>query len=364
MLLSTTVAISLVQLEAVADHADDSAAFAHLPLEYQGPDPTAGYYLAPGPYPVTDTQPPIDGLPADRPPRAILAETPLDVVDPLYDLPPPAAGLVDPLVLRGRRVTDHKEGFFQKASVVLTWLDRRSSEGFGITEVDLYAVFAVPAPHRDWPLLITPAFDVRWLDGPQAPDLPPRLYETFLDFMWLPRLSERWMGILSIAPSYYGDFEVDTSEAWRLTGKGLARFDWFPDRLQLLFGVLYLNRQDVRLLPAGGLIWTPREDRRYEIVFPRPKLAHRIDWGERFEDWLYLGSEFGGNSYAFFDGTVTDIVTLRDYRIYIGLERKLDGGAGFRLEVGYVLSRTAEFVSGLPDVKAKDTAHIRVGATF
>jgi hypothetical protein len=112
------------------------------------------------------------------------------------------------------------------------------------------------------------------------------------------------------------------------------------------------------------LIWIPRDERRYELVFPRPKLAHRIDCGPNFEDWIYLGAEFGGNSYAFLSGTVTDVVTLRDYRVYLGLERKLNGGAGFRLEIGYAFSRSAEFLSGFPNVNADDTAHVRAGATY
>jgi hypothetical protein len=298
-------------------------------------------------------QPPFESVPYAVAPEALPGPA---LPDAEFQLYPPTDGCGG--------ITDHKDGFFQKLSFAATWLDRGSAEGYGITELDLFAMFALPLPTREWPLLITPAFNVRYVDGPLAPDLPPRLYETYLDFMWLPRVSPRWTGILAVAPSLYSDFEVDDNSAWRLTGKGLARYDWVPERLQLLFGVLYLNRQDVRLLPAGGFIWTPSDGRRYELLFPRPKLAHRIDCGPYYEDWLYLGSEFGGNSWAFDRGGTSDIVTLRDFRIYLGLERKFDGGAGYRLEVGYVFSREAEFASGIPDVHAPDTAMLRAGATF
>jgi hypothetical protein len=231
-------------------------------------------------------------------------------------------------------------------------------------EIDTFVMFAVPLPTREWPLLISPTFNMRLIDGPVAPDLPARLYEGYVDFLWLPKFSPRWTGIFGVAPSYYGDFEVDAEEAFRLTGKALARFDW-TEQVQLMFGVLYLNRNDVRLLPAGGIIWMPSDSRRYELLFPKPKLAHRIMVGANFEDWLYLGGEFGGNTYAIERvGGATDFVTLRDIRTYVGLERKLNGGAGYRIEIGYVFARLAEYESATPDIEPDDTAILRGGITF
>ena len=117
------------------------------------------------------------------------------------------------------------------------------------------------------------------LNGPSNRDLPEQLREAYVDFTWLPRFTERWTGILGIAPSIYSDLETSVSDAFRLTGTALARYDLFPGRWQLVFGVLYLNRQDITWLPAGGLIWTPTPNVRYEMLFPQPKLSHRIGWG-------------------------------------------------------------------------------------
>jgi len=334
--------------------------FDHPPLQYLGPDPTANYYL-PGAMPPAATNAPL------------LSPAIHEFAQPshLYQYPPqlPEHELrqklsFDPDAVSAPHITPHKDGFFQKLCFTGTYIDRGSLDSYGVDELDLCATFAMPAPSRDWPLLITPAFNVRYLDGPLSPDLPPRLYETYLDFTWVPRVSPRWTGIIGVAPSFYSDFHIDENDAWRLTGKGLARYDWVPDRFQLIFGVLYLNREDVRLLPAGGIIWVPSPDKRYEVLFPRPKLAHRIDYGPGFEDWLYLGGEFGGNSWPVDLGGTTDTITLRDYRILLGLERKLNGGAGFRIEVGYVFSREIEFLSGLPTVEGDDTALVRGGVTY
>lgn len=351
------LAVVLFGVPSFAQNITPGSGFEHVPLMYQGPDPTASYFLptANG----YETQ--LARLPS---PSEVLPEM----------LPAANGGFVEypelqqywtesPPGMIGR-ISDRKDGFFQKIAFTGTYIDRGSLNSFGLNELDLSLSVAVPAPTREWPMLITPAFNVRYLDGPVTPMLPARLCETYVDFLWVPRLSERWTAIIGVAPSLYTDFEVDTSDAFRLTGKALARYDWIPEQVQVVFGVLYLNRNDIRLLPAGGVIWNPTHDRRYEFLFPRPKLAHRIDAGPGYEDWLYLGGEFGGNSFAYDRGGVVETVTLRDFRAMLGLERNFNGGAGYRIEIGYVFSRTAEFESGIPDITADDTALVRGGVIY
>ena len=265
----------------------------------------------------------------------------------------------------GPKLSNYKSGFFQKLSLQGTWLPRGHSDDLGITEVELFATFAIPCPTKEWPMLITPYYNQRLLEGPDSPDLPANLYETYVEFLWIPRLSERLVAILGVAPSVYSDFQTSDADGFRLTGKGLIRYDLVPERLQLLAGVLYLNRDDIRILPAGGLTWIPNDDVRYDLWFPRPKLAHRISFTPVSEDWLYVGGEFGGNSFSIQrDSGMQDKVTLRDIRFLVGWERKRNGGAGIRLEAGYVFSRSIEFASGTPDVHPDPTALLRAGIAF
>ena len=360
----TTMAVLLalaVAASAQAQQSASSAWFENPPLRYEGPDPTANYFLSPRVAWNQTQQDPVadwksygaEELPPLTAPNDNWSQMGETVADPFSQ-----DGFV------GGGVTEHKDGFFQKLGASETWIDRDGADDFGINEIDTFVTVAVPAPTREWPLLISPTFNTRLLNGPVTPDLPNQIYETYLDLLWVPRLSPRWTAIIGVAPSYYGDFEADDSNAFRMTGKGLARFDWSPT-VQVLFGVLYLNRNDVMLLPAGGIIWTPNDAKRYELLFPRPKLAHRITLGECYEDWIYLGGEFGGNTYAVATATgVDDFITLRDLRAYVGLERKLNGGAGYRLEAGYVFARVVEFESGIPDFEAKDAFMLRGGFTF
>ena len=78
--------------------------------------------------------------------------------------------LVDANALYEDCVTDTKDSFFQKLSFSVGWIDRNKADGYGVTEMDLFSTFAVPLPTRDWPLLLTPAFNLRHLDGPATID--------------------------------------------------------------------------------------------------------------------------------------------------------------------------------------------------
>ena len=91
----------------------------------------------------------------------------------------------------------------------------------------------------------------------------------------------------------------------------------------------------------------------------------RFNVGEGFEDWLFTTAEFGGNTWPIVrTGGVDDEVTYNDYRILVGFERKLDGGAGYRLEAGYVFGRSIEFTSGQGDFDPQNTFLLRGGIVW
>lgn len=258
----------------------------------------------------------------------------------------------------------HKDGFFQRASLMATWLDRGDQTSLGVTEVELYATGAIPWPSREQPMLLTPGFNMRFFDAPPTPDLPETVYDAYLQWMWLPRWNDRWSGIVAVTPGVYSDFETYSSDALRITGRGLVRWQMVPE-LEALFGVLYLNRTDLNWLPAAGLIWTPHEDARFDLVFPRPKLGWRFAQQPGYsEDWVYLGGEFGGDTWLVERAAGTERITMRDWRIYLGAERKLGGGAGVRFETGYVFSRAFEFESTPVDYEPDDTVMVRLGGSY
>lgn len=276
----------------------------------------------------------------------------------------PLLGGDEPTMEAGR-VSSHKSGFFQKLAISSGWIYRGGDNNWGLLENELFLTVAVPLPTRDFPLMITSGFNTVLLNGPAKPDLPARLYDGSLDFMWLPKLSERWLGILSVEPGVYSDLDSLQDDAFRVKAKALARFDLAPERVQVLLGILYLDREDINWLPAGGVIWDPNDDLHVELVFPQPEVAYRLTSTGLFEDWCYLAGEFGGDTWSIRRGVDEfDMMTYVDWRLFLGLERRRPGGAGQRVEVGYVFGREIKFDSPAPDALADDTFMVRAGVEF
>jgi hypothetical protein len=222
----------------------------------------------------------------------------------------------------------------------------------------------VPCPTRENPLLITPGFGAHVLDGPNNPDLPGTLYDAYVQFRWLGKINCMWGYDLVVTPGYYSDFENVGDDAFRPTGRAIAMYEWSPT-IQLLFGAVYLNREDVSVLPAAGLIYQPCDGVRWEIIMPRPRYARRISQSCDREDWWYVVGEFGGGSWEITRANDTqDVVTLSDYRLMLGYETKLCGGAGRLFEIGYVFGRQFEYTSG-PQTYDLDSSFVaRAGITF
>lgn len=180
--------------------------------------------------------------------------------------------------------------------------------------------------------------------------------------MWLPKWDEQWSAIIGVAPGIYSDYQT-SSDNVRVTGRALVKYRWMPMILDLYAGVIYLDRDDYNLLPAAGAIWTPSADWRWELIFPQPKVARRLGFVPKaYEDWMYLAGQFGGGTWAIERQSMTQRLTYRDLRLMAGLERKMNGGAGYRVEAGYVFARKLELdtnESFVPD----DTVMLRASWT-
>ena len=57
-------------------------------------------------------------------------------------------------------------------------------------------------------------------------------------------------------------------------------------------------------------------------------------------------------------------VTLRDYRLLIGVETRTKSGHAARLEAGWVFDRVVDYQSNLGDYRPDDTAMIRWSSEF
>jgi hypothetical protein len=297
---------------------------------------------------------PADPLPADGDGHGVLPATyPRILTEPLLEnVPEPPAPC---------QMSDYKDGFFQKLSFTTTWIARPNDDDVGATDLQLYAMFGLPLPTRNMPLVITPLFTVYFLDGPSDPqyDLPPRIYDAEIEFRWVPKIGDQWLFDVAVSPGFHSDFEHLDNDSFRITGRIVGVWIW-RDRLKLILGVMYLNRDDVPFLPVAGLIWTPTDDWNVELLCPRPRIARRLFYTCDREDWLYLGGELGGGAWSVQRANLTqDTLITRDYRIFIGIERKRPGGAGAKFEAGWVFGRQYEYESNPQEYNADATVMLR-----
>jgi len=264
---------------------------------------------------------------------------------------------------------------FQEIHFEYTWLPSgNGTDKLGVTDLELFGTMAFPIfRNKDTPLLVTPGFAVHFFDGPETTtaspsDLPPQTYDAYLDLAWQPRITP-WLGAdLGFRTGVYSDFNFVNRDSIRFMGRGLGVVTLTPTT-QVSMGVVYLDRNRIKILPAGGVIWTPNPNRRWEIVFPNPKFASRLRDIGTTQWWWYVSGEYGGGSWsvqrnAIFHGK--DSVDYNDIRAILGLEWiTLSGMRGF-VEAGFVFDRELFFRRKIPPqrLSLEDTFMLRSGVSF
>jgi hypothetical protein len=293
---------------------------------------------------------------------AKLASYPRSFTEPLLDEP-------DNFVLvpeaQQPQTPPRRAGFFQRIAGVTTYLPRFGDDGAGFWDTEVYAVFAVPFPTLDMPLLIEPGTDFWVVDAP-AYDLPPTLHDDYLELHWLAKFNEQWAADVKVAPGWHSDYQnSNSSQAFRVESHAVGAYSWTPN-LKVAFGVAYWDRLNVKFIPAGGIIYTPNEYTRYEIITPKPRIAFRYDQTRCWERWLYIAGEFGGGEWAIQQSSGADnILNYSDYRVMLGLEHKsLNLGLNGRAEIGYVFGRQFQYATNIADQDVPSTMMARLGLSY
>jgi hypothetical protein len=262
-----------------------------------------------------------------------------------------------------------------------------SPNELGINDAQMSCTFAFPLFFNPaTPLLVTPGFGIQLWNGPASvgtppapppPDLPPQTYDAFLDAAWNPQVNCWFGGEFDARIGVYSDFNNVTNDAIRFTGQGLAVLTFSPS-VKVKAGVWYLNRNAVKILPAGGICWTPNPDVYFNILFPNPKIAKRLTTWGCTDWWIYFAGEYGGgkwqitrdnglspNPYVPNMNGATDTFDYNDIRIGVGLEfntpRQLHG----MFEVGGAFDREVIYQSYQPHAfYPNNTVYLRGGVSY
>ncbi|HEY1784866.1 MAG TPA: hypothetical protein VGG30_04925, partial [Pirellulales bacterium] len=328
------------------------------PAGTQSPPPAWDPYAAPGSQPYSSTVP-----------------------SPYVPAPPPYTGNAEPIYPDGLPTVMPPDWlqqaqaplrFLQEARLRGAWLAPfgGNSSKLGVTVTDISATFAIPVAFNQAPVLITPGAAGNWWNGPvsQAPkfaDLPPATYDTYIDAGWQPQVTPWLSANIGVRTGLYTDFHAVNSHSIRIMGRGLGVITLTPT-LQLAVGVVYLDRNLVKMLPAGGLIWTPNVDTRFELLFPNPKITRRWRTIGTVDVWGYVSAEYGGGAWTIrrANGTSDDF-DYNDIRVMLGAETFSQRGIHGNFEVGFVCDRQLVYRSGDPSrFDPSDTMMLRAGVAY
>ncbi len=188
---------------------------------------------------------------------------------------------------------------------------------------------------------ITTSVNMHLLSGPNTVPLPPRLYDFSLGYQKRGRIKDFMSYDLATSIGVFSDFEDSATDGVRFPGHATGMLHFKPE-LDVVFGIDYLSRDDIKMLPVGGISWRPLSmpDLRFDLVFPRPRIDYTIDNQSK----IYWAGRLGGGTWDIeFPNNDNDVITYRDLQLLLGFERRNSDGDLSSLEIGYVFDRRIEF---------------------
>ncbi len=229
-----------------------------------------------------------------------------------------------------------------------SWL---ANDEFGMFSLESYPNLRVD---QDSALSLGTGF--HFLNGPHAPDLPPRLFDFQMAYQTRRIRSDSFILDLKLSVGAYSDFEGSARDGVRFPGHAVLYNSINPQLVSVL-GVDVLDRDDISLLPVGGFVIRPNDRFVYELVFPKPRLQARVT----HDHAAYIAGELGGGTWAVERGVTDDNVTYKDLRLVVGI-MDFEGDSAF--EIGWAFDRSLKFRSGVGNSDFEDAVLLRFRAHY
>jgi hypothetical protein len=278
-------------------------------------------------------------------------------------------GLWGPNAANGQYPIVDRFRFLQHPRLSETYLyGADKTDDLAINDIEIAITGALPNFFLSTqPIYITPTYVHHLWDGPQgiSADLPPNAYSAFLDMFWASDPNRPLGAELGVAVGAFTDFDTFTTKSIRVIGEGFGVVRLTP-QLTFKLGVWYLNRNDLKLLPAGGLVWQPNPQTKIDILFPNPKFSRYMMSYGTGDIWWYVSGEYGGGAWTIKRADNSgDRVDINDIRVKLGIDwitqRNFRGFA----EIGYVFDRQVVYVVNPADsFSPRDTFLIGAGFSF
>ncbi len=247
-----------------------------------------------------------------------------------------------------RTLPEHRNTFFQSVTGNAFILSPGSgAEALGIAHGAVSAMFAAPCPGNHGSFLISPTFCIDSLyEMPASLPMRSDLYRAGVTFTWMKDVNDFWRVLLFITPGYASDFKTNSSKAIRIPGGGMAI--WTPTpQWQFQLGAMYTALDDWPIIPFLGAVWQPNENWKVDLLIPKPRICRRFELGSNgvFPVWVYVAGEYWGGSWAVEIQNRDDLVSYRDLRLVLGVERDRPaiGDLDFSAEIGLSFCRKLYF---------------------
>ncbi|MDB4679022.1 hypothetical protein OAE79_01665, partial [Rhodopirellula sp.] len=247
-------------------------------------------------------------------------------------------------------------------------------EHLGINDFDTSLAFALPNfLNFNQPLYVVPSFSLHLWDGPvgtTGADLPSKAYDAFVDLGWDSDPNKIFSTDFGLRLGVFSDFDTYTDRSFRIRARALMNFRLTPTTT-FKGGIYYVNRNEIKLIPAAGLIYRPDPYTRLDLYFPKPKFARYYRTLGTYDLWWYITGDYGGGNWTITrTNGAEDSVDINDLRAILGLEwgpsQSLAQGrrSGFA-EIGYVFNREVLYRTQQADNFNPDDAFVfRVGIGY
>ena len=215
--------------------------------------------------------------------------------------------------------------FNDRLSFHALWMSSGGDDPLGNTEMRSQSRFAIPCQmFGNTMFYIAPAFQINfWKDAPAAPQYAYTMRDTTFG-SWLeagiePHLGNEIRFDLWGSVGVYSDFNKITSDC--IYVRGLARaYYQYSNTWELMAGVLYINRERIKLMPTFGVIWAPSDIFECHLIFPDPKILRRVHIVNDTQWWAYVRADYGGGSWAVNTDKGVFRTDYNDIRVAVGLE--------------------------------------------